>query len=101
MNNKAFTLIEMLIVLMIISILIIITIPNVTKHNQMINEKGCEAYIKMVQTQIEAYEIETDLTPTLSDLETAGYIDSTACPNGSQIEIDSEGNVILSENSAS
>ena len=40
-NEKAFTLIEMMIVLLIISVLILIAIPNVTKHSKSIDEKGC------------------------------------------------------------
>ena len=48
-QQNGFTLIEMLIVLLIISILILITIPNVTKHFATIDEKGCAAYINMVQ----------------------------------------------------
>lgn len=53
-NRQAgFTLIEMLIVLLIISILILITIPNVTKHFATIDKKGCAAYITMVQGQVE------------------------------------------------
>ena len=34
-NDKGFTLIEMMIVLLIISILILIAIPNVTKHSKV------------------------------------------------------------------
>ncbi|WP_152908487.1 prepilin-type N-terminal cleavage/methylation domain-containing protein, partial [Geobacillus stearothermophilus] len=45
MNQKGFTLIEMLIVLMVISVLLLIAIPNIAKHNSMINEKGCEAFL--------------------------------------------------------
>lgn len=45
-NEKGFTLIEMLIVLLIISVLILVTIPNVTKHFASIDNKGCEAYVK-------------------------------------------------------
>ena len=56
-NKKGFTLIEMMIVLLIISVLILITIPNVTKHSATIDDKGCEAYVKMVQGQVEAYKI--------------------------------------------
>lgn len=48
LNQQAgFTLIEMLIVLLIISILILITIPNVTKHFATIDKKGCTAYISL------------------------------------------------------
>jgi competence protein ComGC len=74
-NQKGFTLIEMMIVLMIISVLLIITIPNVTKHNVSINAKGCEAYIKMVQAQVQAYEIEQSKLPTkIQDLIDEGYL---------------------------
>lgn len=44
MNEKGFTLVEMLIVLFIISILLLITIPNVTKHNQTIQKRAVKAY---------------------------------------------------------
>ena len=47
-QEAGFTLIEMLIVLLIISILILITIPNVTKHFATIDEKGCAAYISIM-----------------------------------------------------
>jgi len=45
-NQKGFTLIEMMIVLLVISVLLVITVPNVTKNNSSINEKGCEAFVK-------------------------------------------------------
>ncbi|MEH6949160.1 competence type IV pilus major pilin ComGC, partial [Bacillus sp. JJ634] len=44
-NEKGFTLIEMLIVLLIISVLLIITIPNITKHQSTVQTKGCEAFV--------------------------------------------------------
>ncbi len=47
MNERGFTLIEMLIVLLVISILLIITIPNITKNQSTIQSKGCEAFVKM------------------------------------------------------
>lgn len=69
LNQQAgFTLIEMLIVLLIISILILITIPNVTKHFATIDKKGCTAYITMVQGQVEAYRVDYMAYPTLEDL---------------------------------
>ncbi|MFF2854521.1 prepilin-type N-terminal cleavage/methylation domain-containing protein, partial [Peribacillus sp. NPDC058002] len=40
MNERGFTLIEMLIVLLVISILLIITIPNITKNQSTIQSKG-------------------------------------------------------------
>ncbi|MEC1438773.1 competence type IV pilus major pilin ComGC [Bacillus sonorensis] len=89
MNEKGFTLIEMLVVMLVISILLLITIPNVTKHNQSIQKKGCEGLKSMIQAQITAYEIDHDgKTPSLGDLEPEGYIKKNlACPNGKPIVI--------------
>ncbi|AIE60717.1 competence type IV pilus major pilin ComGC [Bacillus methanolicus] len=89
-NEKGFTLIEMLIVLLVISILLIITIPNITKHNDNINNKGCEAFIKMVQAQVQAYEIEHKVYPqSVKDLISKGYLNEKEdkCPNGKEVII--------------
>ena len=97
MNQKGFTLIEMLIVLLIISVLILVTVPNVTKHFATIDNKGCEAYLKMVQGQVQAYKLDNNSLPTLSELKTGGYLngeEAAECPNGDVIEIESDGNVI-------
>ncbi|MFC7684725.1 competence type IV pilus major pilin ComGC [Ureibacillus sp. GCM10028918] len=102
-NEKGFTLIEMLIVLLIISVLILVTIPNVTKHFATIDNKGCEAYLQMVQGQVEAYKIDHNTLPTLSQLKTEGYLtdeEETACPNGDLIEIESNGNVVAVKKSS-
>ena len=88
MKEDGFTLIEMLIVLMIISVLLLITVPNVAKQNKIINDKGCEAYVKMAQAQVQAYEIETEQVPTLQQLLDGGYIQSTDCPNGAILQIE-------------
>ncbi len=93
LNEKGFTLIEMLIVLLIISVLILITIPNVTKHFATIDEKGCSAYVSMVQGQVEAYRVDKMEYPTVAQLIEEGYI-STAeakCPSGEKITIDQDG----------
>ncbi|RTQ89529.1 competence type IV pilus major pilin ComGC [Lysinibacillus telephonicus] len=94
-NEDGFTLIEMLIVLLIISVLILITIPNVTRHFESINEKGCSALVQMVQGQVEAYKIDFKTTPTIQDLVDNEYLndDKTSCPNGDEIVIQSDGSV--------
>jgi len=93
MKERGFTLIEMLIVLAIISILLLITIPNITKHNTVINNKGCEALIKMVQAQVKAYEMEKGTLPTTQQLIEQKYILSDKCPNGNKIVINTNGEV--------
>lgn len=98
LNEKGFTLIEMLIVLLVISILLIITIPNITKHQSTIHSKGCEAFVKMVQAQVQAYEIDHSKLPSgINDLETQGYLKQKSCPNGDSISIDNKGKVTVVE----
>jgi len=93
-NEKGFTLIEMMIVMLIISVLLIITIPNITKHNSNINSKGCQAFVKMVEAQVQSYKIETNQIPTISDLIDKGYLKSAQCPDGvTTVTIDSDGTV--------
>ncbi|MCQ6273715.1 prepilin-type N-terminal cleavage/methylation domain-containing protein [Bacillus sp. V3B] len=96
-NEKGFTLIEMMIVLLVISVLLMITVPNVTKHNSSINEKGCEAYEKMVQGQVQAYEMEHHQIPTVDDLVAGDYLlnGETECPAGKSILISADGIVTL------
>ncbi|WP_186670582.1 competence type IV pilus major pilin ComGC [Sporosarcina sp. BP05] len=93
-NEKAFTLIEMMIVLLIISVLILIAIPNVSKHSKSIDEKGCNAYVQMVQGQIEAFKMDEKHLPTLDELTTKEYLPENAqCPDGTQLSIDGDGKV--------
>lgn len=100
--QNGFTLIEMLIVLLIISILILITIPNVTKHFATIDEKGCTAYINMVQGQVEAYRVDFMAYPTLEDLVKEGYLkeNEITCPNKEEIVITTKGEVRLANEGA-
>ena len=96
-QQKGFTLIEMLIVLLIISILILITVPNISKHFATIDKKGCDAYVSMVQGQVEAYRVDLMDYPTLQDLVDKGYLkaNETTCPNKEEIVITNEGEVKL------
>lgn len=100
-NEKGFTLIEMMIVLMIISVLLMITIPNVTKHNNMINSKGCDAYLSMVQAQVQAYEVENDKLPTsIQDLIEKDYLNKdikSTCGKDKQLTINANGLVELED----
>ncbi len=95
-SEQAFTLIEMMIVLLVISVLLIITIPNVTKHNSKINLKGCEAFVQMVQAQVQAYEIDKKKKPEdLQALVAEGYLNEgeNTCPNGAKLIISADGKV--------
>jgi competence protein ComGC len=87
MKQKGFTLVEMLVVLFIVSILILVTVPNVTKHQNIIKSEGCKAYTRMVQAQVETYELEFGIIPTIQDLVDNSYIPKPTCPSGEIITI--------------
>lgn len=93
-NERGFTLIEMMIVMLIISVLLIITIPNIAKHNSNINSKGCDAFQKMVEAQIQSYKLEKDKVPSsVDELITAGYLKTATCPDGKTVVINADGTV--------
>ncbi len=86
MNKKGFTLLEMLLVMFIITVLLLLTIPNITGHKNKVEETGCESYADVVQTQVSAYElIEGRLPTSLNQLKNKGYITETKCSNGSSL----------------
>ncbi|WP_409301658.1 competence type IV pilus major pilin ComGC [Peribacillus sp. SCS-155] len=94
MNQKGFTLVEMLVVLLVISILLIITIPNITKNQSTIQGKGCQAFLKMAQAQVQAYEIDENKLPAdVAELKTKGYLKDTTCPNGKAITMSASGEI--------
>ncbi|QHA92546.1 competence type IV pilus major pilin ComGC [Bacillus sp. N1-1] len=89
-QEKGFTLIEMMIVIMIISVLLLIAVPGLTKNNKVVEEKSCEATIKVAQTQVAAYKAnENKLPAAIDDLVTEEYLDmeETTCPGGEALTI--------------
>lgn len=101
-NQHGFTLIEMMVVLLVISVLLIITIPNVTKNNSTINSKGCEAFVRMVEGQVQAYRMDhSGAVPALTDLVGDGYLKEgeTSCPNGDAISIDAKNGTVTAAES--
>ena len=94
-NQRGFTLIEMMIVLLVISVLLLITVPNVTKNNSTINNKGSEAYVRMVEGQIQAFKMENQRIPTVAELIAGEYLGDSKGPAGKTIQISPEGVVTL------
>jgi competence protein ComGC len=66
---KGFTLIEMLVVLGIISILLLLFVPNLSKQKQKIQEDGNAAVVKVVESQMDIYELDHGVRPTAEELE--------------------------------
>ena len=87
-KEAAFTLIEMMIVLVIISILLLIAIPNLEQNRDIANDKGCKATVELIKAQKIAYEIEND--HKLTDLEvlvSEEYVDTLKCPKGDKVTL--------------
>jgi len=50
-NNRAFTLIEMVIVLLVISVLLVVSLPNISSQSSSINGKGCQAFQHIIDIE--------------------------------------------------
>ena len=67
--RKGFTLLEMVIVVTIISILFLLTVPNIQTVLGIVDKKGCDALIKVADSAILQYRLEYDQNPgSVSDL---------------------------------
>ncbi len=82
-------------VVFIIAALLILTIPNITKHQQGVEETSCDAFVSMVQTQIAAYQLVEGADPSIEDLVANGYIPSGECSDGRTVVIDESGKVTI------
>lgn len=73
-EEAGFTLIEMLIVILIISVLLILVVTNLDGVNDRITKTKNDGIIQTVDSQILIYKMETGTKPTLATLERDGYI---------------------------
>ena len=71
---KAFTLIEMLVVLLIISVLLLLFVPNLAKQTDKVKDTGGSAVVKVVESQAELYELNHSDDATVSKLVSDGDI---------------------------
>ncbi|XOQ37430.1 MAG: Prepilin-type N-terminal cleavage/methylation domain-containing protein [Lactococcus sp.] len=70
----AFTLVEMLVVLLIISVLILLFVPNLSKQKEAVKNTGNGAIVKVVNSQAELYKLDHTDEATLSKLVSNGNI---------------------------
>ena len=71
---KGFTLVEMLVVLLIISVLLLLFVPNLTKQKDAVNDKGKAAVVKVVESQAELYSLDKNEDASLGKLQADGRI---------------------------
>lgn len=90
MHSKGFTLLEMVVVMIIISILLLLTIPNVSKVISSVDSKACSAMTKVVDAAIAQFKLDYGTVPgSVSDLVNGGYLeqDQTKCSDGTPLNI--------------
>lgn len=88
-DESGFTLVEMLLVLLVISVLIILIIPNIASQSENVQNTGCEAQVRMVQSQVEAYTLNEGIPPvSIADL-VPEYLQESqvTCQNGDEIVV--------------
>lgn len=89
-NKKGFTVLEMILVLSVISLIFLITLPSIQQKQKIIHNKGCEALVEVVNSQILLYEIEHLEPPSsIQDLIQENFLreGQDRCPDGRMIEI--------------
>lgn len=90
MKKTAFTILEMMLVLLVISVILLLVIPNIVNKQSIIKEKGCQAQIEIINSQILLYEIEFGTMPSSTqELIEANLISEkqATCATGEKIEI--------------
>lgn len=76
-NKNAFTLIEMLIVLVVVALLMAIIIPNIAGQRDRINVQASQNIAEIITNQVDTYElIEGDSDVSLDTLLDGDYITS-------------------------
>lgn len=89
--KHGFTLIEMLIVMMAVTLLMMITIPNISKTISIIENTGCKSQLSLIDSAILQYKLEHDRYPmSMTELFDDGFIkeEHKICQNGREIEIE-------------
>ncbi len=89
--KNGFTLVEMMIVMMALALLLMLTIPNVTKTLSIIENTGCKSQLSLIDSSILQFKLEQQQYPKdISDLIELGYIktEHRFCQNGKEIFIE-------------
>lgn len=88
--KKGFTLIEMVLVMAIIVVLFLLTMPNIQNTLNVVNKKGCDAQLKIIDSAILQWQLKNDSIPTsIQELINDDFITGRQafCSDGSAIKI--------------
>lgn len=87
--KKGFTVLEMILVLSVITIIVLLTIPNIAQKRQIIDDIGCDALLETINGQILTYQLNGGIADDIEKLVKEGYLTDkqTKCPNGKKVKI--------------
>lgn len=71
---SGFTLLEMLVVLFVISLLLLLFVPKIMNQKESATNKSDAAIVKVVETQIEVFELDHGRKPSEGELVSEGYV---------------------------
>ncbi|MGN1399595.1 MAG: competence type IV pilus major pilin ComGC [Erysipelotrichaceae bacterium] len=94
--KKGFTVLEMILVLSVITVIVLLTVPNIAQKKRVINEVGCQGLLQVVNSQILLYELDGKKAEDIQQLVSEGLMNEnqTTCPDGRKIII-KDGQAIL------
>ncbi len=81
---------EMIVVIMIVALIMLITIPNIQRVVTIVQTRGCESQVKLVDAAILQYMVEKDEIPgSIDDLVSEGLLEEKqrVCQNNKHIVI--------------
>ncbi len=87
MNNKAFTLIELLAVIVVLGLLVTITTPNIINAINLSREKAYERQVKLIEEAAERWAIDNMQSNyskdsiSIADLKAEGYLNNDEVKN--------------------
>lgn len=90
MIKKGFTLLEMVVVVIVVSVLFLLTVPNVSRIINSVDSKACNAMTKVVDSAIAQFKLDWGNMPnSITDLVNGGYLqpEQANCSNGTTLQI--------------
>lgn len=90
-DNRGFTLVELMVVVVIIGVLTAIAIPVYNASTAKAEKGACEANLRMIDSAIQQYKMNEGEAP--ENIEALGdyFLDEPKCPSGGTYDIASEG----------
>ena len=79
--KQAFTMVEVMILVSIITLLAVITIPNLRHFRMIANDRLAQATLRRISTAAETYKTDHNGVYPANESALAGYLDTAYCTN--------------------